>query len=86
LADSSTEAEIILWVLDIYASLGYRALISRKYFTVHEHLENGRIQIIHVDTNDMIADFFTKAIMGAKRMKFKVQIMGIDEDGEESIL
>jgi len=123
LADSSTEAEIIalhegvrhlLWVLDIYSSLGYRPecavevyqdnlaaiqltkdvpvnfkgnskFISRKYFTVHEHLENGRIQLIHVGTHDMIADFFTKAIMGAKRMKFKVQIMGMDEDGEEGI-
>jgi hypothetical protein len=64
---------------------GNSKFIARKYFTVHEHLESGVIQLVHVGTNDMIADFFTKALMGGKRTKFKIQVMGHDEGEYEPV-
>ena len=36
--------------------------------------------IIHCPTDDMIGDYFTKPLQGAKFIKFRNLIMGIDDD------
>jgi hypothetical protein len=65
---------------------GKAKFIKRKYFSVHEHLDNGTVQLVHVGTNDQIADFFTKSLMGTKFRKFRVRIMGMDADESDCLV
>ncbi len=55
---------------------GRSKYISRKYFSVYEHVEGGKVILRWCGTDDMIADFLTKAIIGNKFAKFRIQIMG----------
>ena len=40
-------------------------------------IKAGEVKIIHCPTEDMIADFFTKALQGSQFRKFRDLIMGI---------
>ena len=55
---------------------GRSKYINRKYFSVHEHVASGRIQLVYCGTDDMVADFLTKSLMGAKFRKFRIALMG----------
>jgi hypothetical protein len=48
------------------------AHINTKYFFLRENIESGDIKIIHMPTNDMIADILTKALQGGA-FKFLVR-------------
>jgi hypothetical protein len=61
---------------------GNSKFISRKFFTVHEHLRDGKIELVHIGTNDMVADFFTKATCGNKYRDFRVKVMGMGDASE----
>ena len=56
---------------------GRSKFIDRKYFSVYEHVKSGMIELVFTGTGDMVSDFLTKALNGAKYRKFKVEIMGV---------
>lgn len=60
---------------------GRSKYISRKYFSVYEHVENGTLSLVWTGTDDLVADFLTKAIQGGKFKKFKVMIGLSSEEG-----
>jgi hypothetical protein len=55
---------------------GRSKFINRLYFSVHEHVENGTVELVYYGTDDTVADFLTKALIGDKFRKFKITIMG----------
>ena len=55
---------------------GRSKFINRKYFSVYEHVKNGKLALVYIGTNDMIADFLTKVQTMDKHRKFKIIIMG----------
>ena len=59
---------------------GNSKFISRKFFTVHEHLSDGKIEIVQIGTNEMVADFLTKATCGNKYRNFRVRVMGLESE------
>ena len=55
---------------------GRSKFIDRKYFSVYQHVESGEINLVYVGTEAMVADFFTKAIVGHKFDNLRFSIMG----------
>ncbi len=53
-------------------------------FSVYEHVESGKVILRWCGTDDMMADFPTKAIIGNKFAKFRIQIMGHTEEVSSS--
>ena len=49
-----------------------------RYFFISDPVEKGNLMIEYCLTNDMVADYFTKPLQGAKFQKFKAMIMGTD--------
>ena len=47
-----------------------------RYFFLTDQVEKGNLSIEYYPTNDMVADFWTKPLQGAKFKKFKKFIMG----------
>jgi hypothetical protein len=52
---------------------GRSKYIARKYFSVFEHVEDGTLSLVWTGTDDLVADFLTKAIKGGRFEKFKIQ-------------
>ena len=59
-----------------------RASISRRtkhlnirYFFITDRINKGEIKLEYCPTDDMVADFFTKALQGKKFLKFRKIIM-----------
>jgi hypothetical protein len=57
----------------------YFGFINWMYFSVHEHVESGAVELVHVGTEDTVSDFLTKSIIGDRFRKFKVMLMGVCE-------
>ena len=55
---------------------GRSKFINRKYFSVHEYVTNGDIELIYVGTDTNVADFLTKSLSGTKFRRFRIDIMG----------
>ena len=55
---------------------GRSKFINRKYFSVHEYVTNGDIELIYVGTDTNVADFLTKSLSGTKFKRFRIGIMG----------
>ena len=55
---------------------GRSKFIDRKYFSIYQHIESGQIKLAFVGTEHMIADFFTKTIVGKQFEVLKFSIMG----------
>ena len=55
---------------------GRSKFIDRKYFSVYQHVESGEINLVSGGTEAMVADFFTKAIVGHKFDDLRFSIMG----------
>eukprot|EP00980_Cylindrotheca_fusiformis_P012362 scaffold3036_cov117-Cylindrotheca_fusiformis.AAC.1 len=52
-----------------------------RYFFVTDNIKRGRMSVQYCPTDDMIADFFTKPLQGAKFQKFCKQVLNLsDED------
>ena len=77
---NDNEATIRLNSEPIVNFSGRSKYISRKYFSVYEHVENGSLTLKWIGTDDLIADVLTKAIMGNKFKKFKICLMGHTSD------
>jgi hypothetical protein len=52
--------------------------INIRYFFVTDRVKSGEVSIDYCPTDDMIADFFTKPLQGAKFRKFRDIIMNVD--------
>jgi hypothetical protein len=67
----------MLWERNGRQSLGKRAKhINVRYFFIKDRIDRGEMEIKYCPTDDMIADFFTKPLQGAKFKKFRDMIMG----------
>lgn len=55
---------------------GRSKFINRKYFSVHEHVENGEIKLVYVGTDKNVSDFLTKSHQGNKFKRFRIDVMG----------
>jgi hypothetical protein len=51
--------------------------LNIRYFFVTDQVEKGNLSIEYCPTDDMVADFMTKPLSGAKFRKFKKKIMGM---------
>ena len=51
-----------------------------RYFFVKDRVESGKIDIQYCPLEDMIADFFSKALQGKLFRKFRDLIVGSIED------
>ena len=49
--------------------------IDIRYFYIHDCIEKGILVVVDMDTDDMVADLFTKVVLGIKFAKFVGQIM-----------
>ena len=63
---------------------GRSKFIDRKFFGVYEHVENGSIKLLYIGTEDQIAVFFTKVIIGRKFNGLRYSIMGCDHEYEDA--
>ena len=52
--------------------------INIRYFFITDRIEQGEIRVQYCPTDDMIGDFFTKPLQGAKFRKFRDIIMNCD--------
>ena len=59
---------------------GRSKFINRSLFQVKDNVDKGEIIIIHENTAELVADFFTKALHGSRYHKFRARIMGQDGD------
>ena len=57
---------------------GRSKFINRSLFQVNENIVNGEIVVVHQNTDELVADFFTKALHGYRFRRFKARIMGQD--------
>ena len=59
---------------DVVNFKGRSKYISKKFFSVFEHVESGELKLVWTGTDDLVADFLTKAIHGGKFKKFKIEM------------
>ena len=59
---------------------GRSKFINRKYFSVHEYVTSGDIELVYVGTDVNVADYLTKALTGSKFRRFRIDIMGSIND------
>ena len=55
---------------------GRSKFINRALFKVHEHVEKGEILLIYQKTQDLVADFLTKAKSGTQFHRGRATLMG----------
>ena len=60
----------------IYSSSKRTKHINVRYFFIQDRIQKGEMDVKYCPTDDMIADFFTKPLQGAKFIKFRNMIMG----------
>ena len=48
-----------------------------RYFAVKDSVEKGYLKIMHLGTNEMLGDYFTKPLQGSKFRDFRRLILGI---------
>ena len=51
--------------------------INIRYFFIQDRIKNGEITVKHCPTDQMLADYFTKPLQGAKFIQFRDMILGI---------
>ena len=60
------------------ACLGKRnRAIDIRYFTIRDAVELGDVEIKHIGTDQMVADYFTKCLTGKKNLNFRRIILGM---------
>ena len=61
---------------------GKSKFINRKFFGVHQYVEDGTLELVYVGTDYNVSDFLTKALIGNKFARFRIDIMGNATDFE----
>ena len=51
--------------------------IDVRYFAIKDLIDRGDVEIKHVGTNFMVADYFTKCLQGEKFQRFRKLIWGM---------
>ena len=51
--------------------------IDVRYFAIKDSIDRGDVEIKHVGTNFMVADYFTKCLQGEKFQRFRKLILGM---------
>ena len=51
--------------------------IDVRYFAIKDSIQRGDVEIKHVGTDYMVADFFTKCLQGKKFFEFRKLILGM---------
>ena len=51
--------------------------IDVRYFAIKDSIDKGDIEITHVGTNFMVADYFSKCLQGEKFFRFRKLILGM---------
>ena len=51
--------------------------INNRYFFITDRQSKGELKVMYCPTDDMIADYHTKPLQGAKFYKFRKMIMGL---------
>jgi hypothetical protein len=51
--------------------------INIRYFFIQDRIKNGELAVKHCPTDQMLADYFTKPLQGAKFILFRDMILGI---------
>ena len=46
-----------------------------RYFAIKDNVDKGYLKVIHLGTNEMLGDFFTKPLQGKKFMEFRDLIL-----------
>ena len=65
------------------AALGKQTrAMNVRYFAIKDHIDSGQLQIFHLKTNKMVADFFTKPLQGRNFLEFRQLILGGFPDGK----
>jgi hypothetical protein len=52
--------------------------MNLRYFFISDYIKNGDISIEYCDTNNMLADYFTKPLQGKIFLKLRNDIMNLD--------
>ena len=52
--------------------------IEARFYFIKDVIERGEVQIEYKPTKEMIGDFFTKPLQGELFIKFRNEIMGIE--------
>ena len=47
-----------------------------RYFAIKDNVDKGFLKVLHVVTNEMLGDFFTKPLQGKKFLEFRDIILG----------
>ena len=57
-----------------------------RYFAVKDNIDKGYLKVLHLGTNEMLGDFFTKPLQGKKFREFRDLILGdiVREAGAKS--
>ena len=72
------ESAIRLVTQEVVNRQGRSKFINRSLFQVKDNVDKGEIIIIHENTAELVADFFTKALHGDRYRRFRARIMGKD--------
>jgi len=64
---------------------GRSKFMNRALFKVNENVEAGEIVLLYENTEDLVADFLTKALYGERFQTFRIRIMGCDKPGTRSL-
>ena len=51
--------------------------IDRRHYLIRECVENGLLRVPFVPTNDNVADFFTKPLMGKDFFRMRDKVMNV---------
>ena len=54
--------------------------INIRYFFVKDCIDHEEVKIEYLGTEDMIADFFSKPLVGEKFIEFRDEILNIKKD------
>lgn len=71
---NDNKSNITIHSKDVINFKGRSKYIARKFFSVFEHVESGELKLVWTGTDDLVADFLTKAIHGGKFKKFKIEM------------
>ena len=55
---------------------GRSKFINRKFFGIYELIQDNKIKLSYVCTEDMIADVLTKAMVGSRFKRFAIALLG----------
>ena len=78
LSDSETAVDLVDRTTASYSKSKY---IDIQYHQVHRYIQEGKVEVSHIASENQIADIFTKAL-GPQRHNLLVRLMGMRNSHE----